>query len=145
MARATASTASSKLPRDDSIRGQLPQPVRVQLVGQVQAGVGRVEIALTAPAVGIAGHLNRSEHGLQRPDMTGLDTTVLAALDADHLSQARLACRPQVQVVLVEQADQLPQIHGQPLFVPSPFDIATGTVLHPAPPTIAISDLPSLL
>jgi len=77
--------ASSKLPREDSIADS-SRSVGVQLVGQVQAGVGWVEVALTAPTVGVAGHVNRSEDGLQRPDMTGLDTAVPAAVDVDDLS-----------------------------------------------------------
>ena len=97
-------------------RGQFPQPVGVQFLRQVQDRIGRIQVAFAAPAVGEAGDVDRAEHGLQRPDMLGLNAAVCVAVDVGDLRQARLTGRPQVQMVLVEQPDQFPNIDRQPGF-----------------------------
>ena len=87
-----------------------------QLAGQVQRRVGGVEVGLPAAAIRQAGHLDLTEDGLQRPDVTGLDPAPPAAAGVDDDAAALLAGRAQVQVVLVEQPDQLTQVNAQPRF-----------------------------
>ena len=87
-----------------------------QLAGQVQGRVGRTQVGLPAPAVCQAGHLDRAEDRLKRPDMAGLDTCPAAAIGLGDVVPALLADRAQVQVVLVEQPDQLTQVNAQLLF-----------------------------
>ena len=54
-----------------------------------------------------------AEDGGQRAGMPGLDAAAPGALGVGDLAEALLAFRPQVQVVLVELADQVTDIDRQ--------------------------------
>ncbi|MEA2501070.1 MAG: hypothetical protein QOD01_1181 [Actinomycetota bacterium] len=95
-------------------RRHATEPVRVALLRQVEHGVGRVEVLLTPPAVGDAVHLNLAEDGGQGPPVGGLRATPWHPLGVNDLVDPRLSVGPEVQVVLVELAQQRPAplLHG---------------------------------
>ncbi len=85
------------------------------LGGQVEGGVGGVEVGLAPAPVGEAGDGHLPEHGGEHAGMSGLHRGPVHAVGVDHGAQALLAAGPQVQVVLVEQAHQLPALAGHPI------------------------------
>ncbi len=86
------------------------------LLGQVEGAVGRVQVGVTGTPVGVAGdgHLTEDRH--QRPGVTWLHRGPVHAVGVEHPVQALLALGPQVQVVLVEQAEKLPALGGESIF-----------------------------
>ena len=86
----------------------------VELSGQVQGGVGGIQVVLTPAAIGEAGDDDLAKDRLQWADMVGLDAWPPCALGVEHLAEAFLACCTQVQVVLVELSDQVTDIDCQP-------------------------------
>ena len=89
--------------------GKAAQAVGVDLFGQGQGCVGWVEVLLASVTVSQAAHRYLAEHGGQGTAMAGLDGAVQAALGVDHL-QPFLVLRAEVQVVLVELADDLAHV-----------------------------------
>ena len=91
------------------------------MVGQVQHGVGGIQVAGTVGAEGAAGHLDGAEHGGQLAVVAGFDLAVADAVGVDggHLlaggvgvaDGVLLAHGPQVQVVLVQQPQRLPALN----------------------------------
>ena len=96
-------------------RGQLPQPVRMLLLRQVQPLIGRVHVRQPPCPVGHPGHRDLAEHRHQRAGMILLRARPRLALRAGDVLAALLARRLQVQAVLAQDPLQLPALFGQAL------------------------------
>jgi len=94
---------------------QPAQPVRIELVGQVQHGVGRVQVGAAAPAVGETGDRHLTEHRVQPTMVAGLDAASGHPVGTDDRFQTRLPERAQVKRVLVHLSLQLAAPGIQPL------------------------------
>jgi hypothetical protein len=70
----------------------------VELGGQVQGRIGRIEVVLALAAIRQAGDADLAEDRLERADMAGLDASPPGAVGVDDLTEALLACCTQVQV-----------------------------------------------
>jgi len=86
----------------------------VQLGGQVQGGVSGIEVLLAAASVREAGDVDLAEDRAESAGMAGLHGTAWGVVGVDD-DEALLGRRAQVQVVLVELADQLAPLRRQPL------------------------------
>ena len=75
--------------------------------GQVQRGVGGVQVGRPPMAIGEALDAHHAEERGQRTGVAGLDTAVDDIAEADHLD-SHLSLGAQVEVVLEEPAQQLP-------------------------------------
>ncbi len=78
-------------------RSQLPQAVRVLLHREVQLRVGAIQVGVTAATVGQPRHRDLAEHRGQRAGVPGLDAAAGHLLGVEHLLQALLALRPQLE------------------------------------------------
>ena len=85
-------------------RGESAQPVGVFLDRQVQRGVRRVQVGLSPRPVGDARHRDRAEPGGQPPLVPVLGHAPPVPVGVDHLDQALLSYRPQIQTVLQQLA-----------------------------------------
>ena len=94
--------------------GHAPEPVGVQLCGQVEHRVGRVEVLLAPVPVGEAAHFDPAvEDRGQGTVVAGLDGAVDGTLGSRHALQALLLLGPQVHVVLEELAEDLARVGGE--------------------------------
>jgi len=83
------------------------QPMRVAFAGQVEHGVGGVNVRPPGWAIGNSGDLDLAEHRGQLPGVPDLDPRSGGPVGAQGRDPG-LSLRAQVQVVLVELAEQLP-------------------------------------
>src|SRR5258708_3453038 len=95
--------------------GQPAQPVREELVRQVQHGVGRVQVDAAASAVGETGDRHLAEHRVQPTMVAGREAASGHPVGTDDRFQTRLPERAQVQRVLVHLPLQLAAPGIQPL------------------------------
>jgi len=86
---------------------QLTKSVGVALVGQVQRGIGGVEVLLCPVAVGEMAGRDRADDRGEGMFIFRLDCTVAGPASIKHFLEPYLLGRPQVEVVLKEQAEQL--------------------------------------
>jgi len=85
--------------------------VGVDLLWQVELGVCEVEVLPAPGAVGETVERHFAEDGLERAYMSGLDYTMSLASSVAYLISTRLAGGTQVEVVLVELAEQSPAVY----------------------------------
>ena len=105
-------TASSKEPRILSTAASRRSPCEWRSGREVQRRVGRMKVRLARCAIGDPGHLDLAEDGAQCPGVACLDPGPGGPVGADDRDRA-LPLRAQLQVVLVELAEQLPAVHLQ--------------------------------
>ena len=79
----------------------------VAFVGEVEQGVGGVEVPPLGCPVGETADLHGAEDGLERAGVVGLDAAALDVLAVAHRAEALLAQRPQVEMVLQHLAQEL--------------------------------------
>ncbi len=72
-----------------------------------------MEVIGASAAVGEAAEGDRPENRPERAGVAGLDRAMPVAVDVDHLVNAFLARRTQVEVVLEELTDKLAGVHAQ--------------------------------
>lgn len=95
---------------------QAPEPVAVALFGQVEPGVGRVQVGLALGPVGEAAHLDPPEDDRERAGVAFLYVGAGRFFCADHLLRPLLAQCSEVEVALVEPAEDFPALLLQALF-----------------------------
>jgi len=79
----------------------------VDLLGQVELSVSEIEVLLSPSAVGETGDCDRAEDRRKRALVAGLDAAMEFVSRVAHLIDTRLVQRTQVEVVLVQLADEL--------------------------------------
>ena len=80
--------------------------MRVALPGKVEHGVGGMQVRMPSPAIRQAAQGHLAEDGGQGPVVTALYAAARHAGDVHHLLEASFPFAAQVQVVLVELAEQ---------------------------------------
>jgi hypothetical protein len=86
----------------------------VPLFGEVQCRVGEVEVRRPLRPVGETGDADRAEDRLELAAVVCLGGVVRDALRVDDADGAPLASCTQVQVILVELAQELPVVSIEP-------------------------------
>ena len=79
----------------------------VPLGGQVQRGVGRIQVGVPAAPVSEPAHVDRTEHRAEWADVPGFHSAVADAVAVGDF-RPHLARRPPVQLTLQHLAQQLP-------------------------------------
>jgi len=79
----------------------------VDLLGQVELSVGEIEVLLSPSAVGETADCDSAEDRRKWAIVAGLDASMELATCVAHLVDTRLLQRTQVEVILVELADEL--------------------------------------
>lgn len=88
--------------------------MRVLLFGQVQLGIGGMEVDRALGPVGEAGDGDLAEDRLQRAVVAGLDGGVGDAVAVDDTRAASLPPGAEVEMVLEELADEAPPVAIEP-------------------------------
>ena len=103
----------------------------VLLDGEVQRGVGRVQVRLAGLAVGDPGHGDLAEDRAQASGVAGFHVRPARPIGASNLDPA-LPHGTQVHVVLKEQAKQFAAFDVELTFQLSMFQSAAGLTIEPA-------------
>jgi hypothetical protein len=85
----------------------------VALGGKVERCVARVQVGPAAASIGQPGDAHLAEDGGERAGVARLHRGSAGALGVDDGLQARLALGAEVQVILEEQAEQLPALGAE--------------------------------
>ena len=94
--------------------GQAAQPVGVALGGQVQRGVGGVQIGVAGPAIGEAADPDLADDAGQPPLMSRLHPGVGVPVGVDDVAPRSREAR-RSRLVLEELAQLAPAVAGQPV------------------------------